>query len=156
MAALTALAIGATVVGAGLSFYGQMHAGAQAKATGEYNAKLAEQQAQQTELEARETTRRRRLENKRFLGSQRSQYAASGVLIEGTPLEVMSETAGILELEALDYTRQQTAAAQQLRSQGAASRLYGSAQQQASRIGAYGSLLSGTAQTASTALRINS
>lgn len=145
--AVTAIAI--TVVGTGVSVYGQVQQAQTAKAMGQYNAKLAEQQALQTEMDAAENIRRKRRENKRLLATQRSRYAAAGVLEEGTPLELLAESAGNLEMETLDYDRQQRMAAAGLRAQGAADLALGSNQARGAYIGAGASLLQGGAAAAS-------
>jgi hypothetical protein len=145
---LAIAAITASVAGTGVAVYGQQQAAKTAKEMGEYNAKLAESQAAQVDMDARESVKRRREQNRRFLGMQRTAYAKSGVTIDGTPLEVMAETAGILELEALDASRQATQQTRALRAQGAYDRRVGSNQARAAYIGAGSSLLSGTSNTA--------
>jgi hypothetical protein len=145
--AVTAIAV--TVVGTGVSVYGQVQQAQTAKAMGKYNAKLAEQQAIQTEMDAAENIRRKRRENKRLIATQRSRYAKAGVLEEGTPLELLAETAGNLEMETLDYDRQQRQAAAGLRAQGAADLALGANQARGAYIGAGASLLQGTAAAAS-------
>jgi hypothetical protein len=144
--ATAAIVVGA--IGTGVAVYGQVEAAQTAKKMGEYNAKLAESQAAQIDLDSRESVKRRREQNRRFLGTQRTAYAKSGVTIEGSPLEVMAETAGILELEALDASRQATQQTRALRAQGAYDRQVGSNQARAAYIGAGSSLLSGAGNTA--------
>jgi hypothetical protein len=68
----------------------------------DYNARVAQNEAQRTEMEARERARRMREENERALGAQRGAYAKSGVTSAGSPLMVMAETAGLGELAVAD------------------------------------------------------
>ena len=138
-------AVAVTLVGTSVTVYGQVQAAKTAKETGEYNAKLAENQAQQVDLDSRESLRRKREQNQRFLGTQRAAYANSGVTIEGSPLSVMAETAGILELDALDAKRQANQQGNAYMAQAAYDRKVGANQATADYIGAGGSLLSGTA-----------
>lgn len=145
---LPILAVALAGVGTAVSVYGQVQQAQTAKAMGKYNAKLAEQQALQTEMDAAENIRRKRRENKRLLATQRSRYAKAGVLEEGTPLELLAETAGNLEMETLDYDRQQRMAAAGLRAQGAADLAMGANQARGALIGAGASLLQGAASTA--------
>jgi hypothetical protein len=152
-AAVTATAVG--VIGAGLSVYGQMQQAETAKAMGKYNAKLAENQALQTEMDAHENIRRQRSQNERLLATQRSRFAKAGVVEEGTPLELLAETAGTLELATLDYSRQQSQQATSLRAQGAADRAMGANQARAAYIGAGASLLSGIGSAAGGAYQLN-
>lgn len=136
MAALSTLAIAslaATAVGTGVSIYGQAQQAKTAKAVGNYNAALADQNAQQTaeaseynakllevdavqaELDGRENVRRIRQENKRYASTQRARFAASGVTEEGSPLEAMAETAKLLEMDALEVNRKAQIEATRLR-----------------------------------------
>lgn len=146
---LPILALALAGVGTAVSVYGQVEQAKTAKAMGKYNAKLAENQARQTEMDAAENIRRKRKENKRLIATQRSRYAKAGVLEEGTPLELLAETAGNLEMETLDYDRQQRMAAAGLRAQGAADLAMGANQARAAYIGAGASLLQGGASMAS-------
>lgn len=67
------------------------------------NAAILAQQARATEAAGREEARRLREKNEAFLSRQRARYAAAGVVgTEGTPLAVLAETAGKLELESQD------------------------------------------------------
>ena len=151
MAAATSLAIASLAlagVGTGLAVYGQVQQAENAKAVGKYNARLAEAQAKQTEMDAAENIRRKRKENARILATQRSKYAKAGVIEAGTPLELMAETAGNLELDVLDYNRQQRINAQNLRQQGAMDLAMGQNAAQAGYINAGATLLQGAGQAA--------
>lgn len=55
---------------------------------------------------SREEIRRQRLANERFSGSQRARIGASGVIEEGSPLELLAETAGKMELALEEMHRQ--------------------------------------------------
>jgi len=56
-----------------------------------------------------ETLHRRRDDYRRILSRQRSQFAKSGVSMAGTPMDVIAESAGRLELEAQEIARQSRA-----------------------------------------------
>jgi hypothetical protein len=121
----------ATAASAGLSFYGQQQQASAAQRMAEYNyavqkaqmemqnqmayqqaqgqaaifdynARVAQNEAKRTEMEARERARRMRLENERALGAQRAAYGKAGVTSAGSPLMVMAETAGLGELAVSD------------------------------------------------------
>jgi len=66
------------------------------------NAQYLDQQARAAQMQAEEKARRIRDEGARTLATQRAQYAASGVVTEGTPLAVLSDSAGLIELNAQD------------------------------------------------------
>ena len=142
-------AISLAVVSTGLSVYGQMEAAATAKKVGKYNAKVAENQALQTEMDAAENIRRQRIANRKAMSMQIGKFAKAGVVInEGTPLELLSESAATLELEVQDYNRNARVQGQNLRAQGAMSIYTGKQQAQAYQIGAASTLLSGASSVA--------
>jgi hypothetical protein len=182
MAALSTLAIASlatAAVGTGVAVYGQVQQAKTAKKVGEYNAKTAEEnakataeaaeynalaqeeQALQTEMDSRENIRRKRLENRRFQSTQRARFAKAGVTEEGSPLEVMADTAALLEMDAQEVNRQAQIEAARLRAgaretrrtglfqsdqftkQAGFERMYGSRQASAAYIGAGATLLSG-------------
>jgi hypothetical protein len=151
MATTTALALASlslAAVGTGTAFYSAVQQGKTAKATGEYNAKLAENQALQEDMEARENIRRKRDENRRLLATQRGKYAKAGVVEEGTPLEVMAESAKFLELDALEMSRQSSTRTALLRAQAQRDRAIGSSTAKAYGLQAGASLLNGASQAA--------
>jgi hypothetical protein len=81
------------------------HAQAQAQAQAAIqarNAQALDQQASAERNRGRETVRRMRDEHLRFQAIQRARIAKSGVVAEGTPLEIMADTAGALELQRKD------------------------------------------------------
>lgn len=83
---------------ASLNYQGQ-NAAANAMLT---NAKVQEQQGAAAERRGVEEVRRQREEQARLLGRQRAGYAAAGVVMEGTPLEVLADTTRLLELQIQD------------------------------------------------------
>jgi hypothetical protein len=152
MAAVTTIAIASlalAAVGTGVAVYGQVKQAETAKKMGEYNAKLAENQALQTEMDSREQLRRSAIGNKRIMATQRVSYAKAGVDTAGTPLAVMAETAGNLKLSNLDYMKKTGQDVTALYGQAGASRAMGAQQAQAAYIGAGASLLQGGASMAS-------
>jgi hypothetical protein len=132
VATYSAIAATAASVGAaGLSFYGQQQQAAASQRMAQYNfsvqkaqmemqnqmaaqasqqqaaifgynAQVAQNEANRTEMEARERARRMRSENERMLGLQRAAYGKSGVTSEGSPLMIMADTAGLGELAVAD------------------------------------------------------
>jgi len=96
----------------------QMRQGEAQQQAAEYNAQLQERNAttmrayaDNAEAQGTEQARRMRLEKLRIMGGLQSQYAAAGVTTEGSPLAVLAETDGMLELQIQDgwyQTVQQT------------------------------------------------
>lgn len=128
---LAAVAIIGTLASAGLSYYGQQQQAASAQRLANYNYQVQLQQMQmqaqmqkiaaeqqyaagmqnsaimqneglRVEQEARERARRMRTENERMMGAQRARFAKAGVTSEGTPLSLMAESAGLMELAVSD------------------------------------------------------
>lgn len=92
-------------------------------AAADYNYLLSENQAQLADMTGRENIRRMRFEGKKTLSTQQARFAKAGVVAEtGTPLEVMAETAGLIELNVLDEKRKADAEATYTRTQGAMNR----------------------------------
>lgn len=71
----------------------------------EYNAKLAEREATEAQEAAAYEEKKLRKSGERFKARQRMLYAKAGVSLEGSPLEVMEETATELEMDALMIRR---------------------------------------------------
>lgn len=72
----------------------------------ERNAEMLHLYANANTAESREEIRRRRLDFKRFQGSQRARVGASGVIEAGSPLEALAESAGQMELALNEMQRQ--------------------------------------------------
>ncbi len=79
----------------------RMAAQAEAEARAqEVNAMIAEMQAKQVETSAEYERKKLEREKRRMLGRQRALYAKAGVLsFEGSPLEVMADTATQYEMD---------------------------------------------------------
>lgn len=61
------------------------------------NATMMDNQALAVEAAGREDAKRMRLEKAKLLAAQRVRYSAAGVTSEGSPLDVMADTAGVME-----------------------------------------------------------
>lgn len=150
MAAFSSIALGiaaaASVAGAGIAAYGSYQQGKTAKRVAEFNAKVAENEAVQEDMDSREATRRERVHNRRLASRQRARIAKSGLVETGSPLEVMAEDAGRMELAALDQRRNSRMRQTALRTQAGITRFEGDQAFRAGRIGAGASLLSGVSQ----------
>lgn len=87
------------VAGAAASVMGSMQQANYQKQQAEYNAAVARNQAiahrQAAEAQAKRSDREQRLR----AGSQRARFAASGVTLEGTPLDLMTDTEIEAQLE---------------------------------------------------------
>lgn len=141
-----ALAIAGAVgkaVGTGLDYIGQRNQAKAARAMGQYNARLAEQNAQNAEAEGAEAAHRQRIEKRRALADINAQTAASGAVMEGTPLTVLGETGKMFDVDIADMTRRAQIQAQQLRNEGALALWQGNEQSRGLKLGSIGTLFDG-------------
>lgn len=65
-----------------------------------FNATIAEQNATSARDQATAAEMQQRTEAEKRLGAMRASYGASGVTMEGSPLDVLSESASMAELDA--------------------------------------------------------
>lgn len=121
----------------------------------EYNAKVTENQAIQAEMEDREQSRRDRVMAHKILGESRAAIGASGVTTAGSPLEVLGETAGMLELQAQDASRASEAALRRGKAAATMTRYEGYNQATGLRNAAKGTILSTIGDTASSIYGFN-
>lgn len=120
--------------------------GRQAQASAQFNsdmmnrnATIARQQA------AAEEEKHRRLGYMRQ-GAARAAYGASGVAMEGSPLDVLEQSAAQEELDALNIRYRGEIGAQSAEGQGQLSRMRGEAASQAGYMGAGSAILMGAAK----------
>ncbi len=83
------------------SAIGTIQQGNSRAAAARYNATVAERNAVIARQQAAAEARRIRDAGARALGQQRAAFSASGVTAEGTPLDVLGDTAASVELDAL-------------------------------------------------------
>lgn len=94
------------LVSGGLAAYSSYSQGKAQQANAKYNAKVAQNQALQTNMEARENVRRQSRNNESQLSAARARLANQGsVATAGAPLALMGDVAGELELGILDAYR---------------------------------------------------
>jgi hypothetical protein len=86
-------------IGTAVSVVGALSQGQQAKSAADYNAAVANNNAiaarQQADANAAAQQRKARLQ----IGSMRAGYGASGVSLEGSPLDVLEQSASMAELD---------------------------------------------------------
>lgn len=138
-----------SLIGTGVSVYGQRQAATAADQTAKYNAKLQNQQATQTGLVAAENARRKTRENARIIGAQRAAIGASGLSMEGTPLAVLGETAMMLQRDILDIGFDSANQSRQLQAAARMSIYEGKTQSSALKTNAVATGLSGVSSAAS-------
>lgn len=134
----TVTTLGVASVGLqGYSMYKQNQANkASAKlatSTAEYNQRVMESNAAQTEMDADFNTRMARRDAQVYTSRQKAAYAASGVLNSGSALAVEAETAGRMEQQILQRRSDSLREAEKMRASGRMGVLYGQAQADAIR-----------------------
>ena len=142
------VAAGASVLGGLMGYKGNMAAARTAQAVGEYNAKVAENEAILLARRTRDQERILRVNSERIAATQRVMAAKSGVQLSGSPLMALADTYFSTEEDAMRIQSAGDIAQAQKISEAALQRTQGAARGVASRYAAYGSLLSGAAQGA--------
>jgi hypothetical protein len=154
--------MGATAISGGLSAYGQIQQGNAAMESARYqsavqrnNAIMEENRATQERMKGDVEANQKRREIARLIGAQRAGVGASGVEMSGSYLDVLSDSAtqGALDVAMIRYNAETRArdyefSASNLRAQSELTLAEGRSARQASRIGAFGTLL-GTAASVS-------
>jgi len=138
-----ATAVVITGVSAGIGAYSAYEQGKQAEKMAEYNAAVEHNNALQAQMEAQVAAKTKRKEAEAMNKRQRALYAKAGVVNEGTPLEVLAETAMDMELEALEIERFGKVTAQKHRDQAAIDIYSGKSAKRAGTLNAGETLLSG-------------
>lgn len=128
----------------GLQILGAVHQYSTAQSAKQDILEAGESNALLAEVEGAESERRYIAEQKRLQGQMVVSYAKSGVVLQGTPLDVMAEAANEADKQ-IAFMQRQTASVAEARRKGAAT--------QASQISAQGTsaLIGGIGQAASTA-----
>lgn len=163
--AATAATVGAmatfSLAAGGLSAYSSVQAGRSARQAGEYNATVAENQAKAEEWAGHDAAVRgadraaQRIEmGRKVAGSQVAAFGAAGVdVTTGSPLDLLTETAGFGELDALteinNARREQyghTVAATNLRAKAGLDRYTGRAGRRTGYLNAGGTILGSVGQ----------
>ena len=149
-----------TIASAAASARSQYAQGKQAEENAEYNAKIAEQDADEEQAaRAVESTDERKL-SRRTLAHMEAKYAKSGLLMAGTPMQMMIEQAESDEFNILSRDRVSNIRSQNFRTEADLLRMQGKDAAKAGRTGAITSLLTGSASAmgtgASYGLRVGS
>ena len=138
------IAIGIVGVGTGLSVYGQVQSGRSQKSAANYNAAVARQQADANDQAMESATTLSHEQSRKIKASQRAGYAKAGAdASAGTPLEVMVEQAGEIELDILTERHNQMRKSDAIRNQADMTQFAGNQAATASYIGAGATLLQG-------------
>lgn len=137
------------VAGTAVSVYSSVQQGKQADDLAEYNAKLAENEAQDARNLATEKENDKRLKTRQLISTQKAQLGASGVDINtGSALQLQQDTATLGEVDALRIRATGDKTVESYESQAALNKLQGSNAKTQGYVNAGGSLLSGASSFA--------
>lgn len=141
------MAEAAVLVGGGaVSAYGQLMQGQAAKQAGEYNAQVAEQNAMLSLQQSKEEERKFRIQARRQVGEIKASYGASGVQLEGSPLDVLEDNVEQMETDAQSIRQNGINRAVAFKNQARLDRFQGEMGLQGSYFSAAGSLLGAGSQ----------
>lgn len=138
---------GIVIAGAALSAYGQIQQGRAAQKAAEYNAAIDEQNAKLVDEQARYDERISRKESNRAMSKIRANYAFAGVTLDGSPLDVLQESAVNAEQDALLIRHKGEVNALAYRNSATLQRYQGKQEKNASYISAASTLLSSAGGT---------
>jgi len=127
--------------------YGQYQAGKAEQSALNYNAQVAERNAQIAQDKANYEADLQSQKVRRAIGSQRAAQLASGYLMEGSALDLQEDTVVQGELDRLAILYGGNIEAENYKSEAELSRMRGSAAAAAGRTAAFGTVLGGVAQT---------
>lgn len=145
---LALIGIGLGAAGTGISAVGSIQQGKSAKAAGEFNARVAENDAMSARQQAEFDVERIRDVNRRISGSQAAAITKSGVKISGSSSDVMYDSSVQGELDVMSRLFQGRSIAEREYSRAKLSRFQGSQQKKASQFQAGASILTGAGQAA--------
>ena len=142
-----------SVISTVVSAMSAMNAADAQKQALDYNADVMDAQAQSEREAAAFSETQQREQAAKLRARQRVAYASSGIdLSEGTPLEVLGQQAGEMEMDALTIRYNGEVKAKQSESQAAIYRMQGVQAQRAGFANAGSSLLTGLGSAATTVI----
>jgi hypothetical protein len=128
-----------TVASTGLQLYGMHQQGKAAEQAAKYNNLLAQREADNRERQTSEGIKRQRQNNRAELAQMRVAAGASGVrTTTGTPLALLGEGAGRMEIQIADAARNAGIQADSIRAQGTMGLWQAKQQQSANKIAMLG------------------
>jgi len=135
-----------SLIGTGISVYGQHQAADAAEDAAARSATEQRLQARKEQEVAAENARRAEQEKTRAIAAQLAANARNGLAMEGTPLAVLGDTATTLEMEILDIGHAAAIRSRQLRAGASTAEIEGKATASAYRIGSAATAMDGTSQ----------
>ena len=148
--AVAAVGAIASIAGTYTSMQAQKKQGESQEQWNQYNAAVAERDAESARQSAQYEADLKRREGEKLLGRQRALFGKAGVTFEGSPLLLMEETASDIEMDALMIERTGKLTSQRYQSEATLSRMKGASAKRAGYYGAGTTLLTGAGRAATT------
>lgn len=139
------------IIGSVISAVGAVSQASAAAKAADYNAKVAEKNAAIAKQNALADEQAKRRETQSILGRSRAAIGASGLAVVGTPLDVLSETAALGELDALTIRYNGENNAQSYKQDAELERMRGRSAKTRGFFGAASHLIGGLSDAASSA-----
>jgi hypothetical protein len=140
-----------TVASTAMAYQGQRAQGKFRKGTAEYNARVAENQAQETRRAGTEAENIQRRKTAELLSKQRAQLGAAGVELEsGSALQLQEDTLTLGEADALRIRSNTQLQVESLQTGAGLTRQQGAFAESAGQQQAFGTILGGTADVLDT------
>jgi hypothetical protein len=135
------------IAGAAFSAYGAIRAASAEKAAANYQRQVADNNATASRQAAVADERRQRMLASKQLGQMRANYAASGLSMDGSPEDVLADSATNAELDVLIIRSNGENRARGYQSDSNLSRMRGDSAAESGYLSAAGTLLGGAAKT---------
>ncbi len=119
---------------------GKIYEGQAAKKAAEYNAQVAKKNAVLTLRQAADEERQVKVQGRKVIGDMRANFAASGIQMEGSALDVLAESAANIEADVLNIRFTGQMKADSLMDEARMQRSAGNSAMNASYLGASSSL----------------
>lgn len=146
-AAVGTAVVASTVASIGMSAYGAMSSAKAQKDAANYNATMQGYQAKNALQVGADTAAAQKDKQRRIAGTQTAAMAAGGLdTSSGTPMQLLTETAGMGELDALRITNNASRTAWGYQAQGALDVYQGKTAQTQGYLGAASSILGGASK----------
>lgn len=143
MCELATISTIASVAGTAMTAYGSIQQGKAAKAQGEYNARVSENNAQRARNKGTDQENNFRLKTQQLRKQQEAQFGANGVQLgSGSAADILADTDNFGEVDALNIRSNTDSEVEGYLTDANNSRIQGNNAQRAGNVGAFSSVLS--------------
>jgi hypothetical protein len=154
MAAISTMVMATMAVATAVTAYGQYQAGKAQEAAYEYNAKVQEQNAKVAQDKAAYEADKQAQRVRRLNATQRAAYAASGINLSGSALDLMEDSTTQGEMDRLAILYGGNVEAANARNEATLARFQGKSAAAAGQSAAFGTLLGGASSVGMAGMRM--